>query len=346
MTKRTSSQNRAKRQARFVAIISYTVAFLLLMTAAVGVGYYFGFASGKAHAERVYGAERDAMKKMLTQLQQQAALPPAEPALAETQTPELAKRLQGVLKREQEKQTAAHEYPDDENVEAVEKPVERPVRITSDLPKLAIIVDDVAFERDVRMIKDLKIPLTMSFLPPSPNHPSSAKLAAKEDYYMIHLPLEAKNFSAEEPSTLRLGQSQQEIIEHVAELKRQFPRARFVNNHTGSTFTADENAMNRLVFALNKYGMGFIDSRTTAETKVPVVMQSLGRPYLARDVFLDHHPDIDSIKEQIRRAVALAKKHGSAIAICHPHKKTLEALAQSRAFLNKEVQLVRIDKLI
>jgi hypothetical protein len=103
--------------------------------------------------------------------------------------------------------------------------------------------------------------------------------------------------------------------------------------------------MNRLVFALNKYGIRFIDSRTTAETKVPTVMQNYGMPYLARDVFLDHHPDVDSVKQQIKRAIDVAKKHGSAIAICHPHKKTLEALMQSKQLFN-EVELVRIDRLM
>lgn len=336
MTKRKSSQNRAKRQARLVAIISYSVAFLIIVTIAVGAGYYFGFQEGKAHTEKAYAMEREATKEMISKLQKATMIPP------ETTTPALTKRLQGVLERDQQKYSAAHEYT---NEEEVEKPVERPIKHTVALPKLAIIIDDVAFKRDVRLIKSLNLPVTMSFLPPSPNHPDSAKLAAHEPYYMVHLPMEAKNFSAEEPSTLRTENTQYEILQRIAAIKQEFPKAEFINNHTGSTFTSDERAMNRLVFALNKYGIRFIDSRTTAETKVPTVMQNYGMPYLARDVFLDHHPDVDSVKQQIKRAIDVAKKHGSAIAICHPHKKTLEALMQSKQLFN-EVELVRIDRLM
>lgn len=320
-----------------IAWISYTVVGIVLLIAAVGAGYYFGFEEGKSHAEKAYKQERSLTQQMISKLQQAATVKPDA-----TTTPELAKRLQGVLQREQEQYSAAHEYSDPE---VAEKPVERPIKHTSALPKLAIIIDDVAFARDVRLIRELKMPVTMSFLPPSPNHPDSAKLAANEPYYMVHLPLEAKNFSAEEPSTLRIRNSQYEISQRIAELKTLFPKVHFVNNHTGSTFTADEIAMNRLIFSLSKYGIGFVDSRTTADTKVPAVMKNYGKAYLARDVFLDHHPDIASVKKQIKRAIDIAKQHGSAIAICHPHKKTLEALKQSESLFN-EVELVRMDQLL
>jgi polysaccharide deacetylase 2 family uncharacterized protein YibQ len=89
----------------------------------------------------------------------------------------------------------------------------------------------------------------------------------------------------------------------------------------------------------------FIDSRTTAQTKVPQVMKNYGAPYVARDVFLDHESDLSYIKKQIEVAVNKAKKHGSAIAIGHPRPETLQALAESKA-LFKDVELVRIDGLL
>lgn len=337
MTKRKSSQNRAKRRARLIELSSYAVIFLLLTMIAVASGYYFGFKDGQKHAELAYAQERTANEQLIRKLKQ-APVPSAEKPSA----PALTKRLQNVLQRDQQKYSAAHEYTDES---VVDKPLERPLKRTADLPKLAIIVDDVAFARDIRLIKALNLPVTMSFLPPSHHHPDSAKLAAKEPYYMVHLPLEAKNYSAEEVSTLRVDFSQSEITERIATIKHEFPKVEYINNHTGSTFTADEMAVNRLIFALDKYKIGFIDSRTTSKTKVPVVMSSYGKPYIARDVFLDHHPDAESVRKEIKRAVSLAKKHGSAIAICHPHKETLETLKASKALFDG-VQLVRIDKLI
>jgi polysaccharide deacetylase 2 family uncharacterized protein YibQ len=324
MTKRKSSRNRLRREDRLIAWISYLVVVLVLTVVAVGTGYYFGYQKGQEHMRQAYAQERAASHQMVLDLRKAAAD---------------RKRAKEGLRRDGKTYGAAHEYTD---ATVVDKPVERPLRRTAALPKLAIIIDDVAFARDVRLIKALNLPLTMSFLPPSDRHPDSAKLAAGESYYMVHLPLEAKNFSAEEPATLRVGYSQEEISRRVAEIKTLFPKVEYINNHTGSAFTADETAMNRLIAALDRYHIGFIDSRTTAETKVPVVMKSYGRPYLARDLFLDHHPDIGSVKKAIRRAVRIAKKHGSAIAIGHPHANTLEALEQSKELL-KEVQLVRMD---
>lgn len=342
MTKRKSSRKKSTASSKFITVVSYLLAGMIFFIAAAGTGYYFGYGDGRDDAAKGFDKERQASKKLIEQLQKISSSVQVPPA------PELAKRLQSVLQRDKEKYAGAalHEYDD-----AAEEPLRPPagasreLKLSAELPKLAIIIDDVAFAADVKSIKALQIPLTMSFLPPSPRHPDSAKLAANEPYYMVHLPLEAKNFSAEEPFTLRVNDSQQEIMRRISDIKALFPKVRYLNNHTGSTFTSNEIAMNRLVFALRKDGIDFIDSRTTADTKVPQVMKSYGMPYIARDVFLDHHTDVASVKKQIKRAVEIAKKHGTAIAIGHPHKETLEALRQSKEIM-KDVQLVLVGELI
>jgi len=47
---------------------------------------------------------------------------------------------------------------------------------------------------------------------------------------------------------------------------------------------------------------------------------------------------------QIKIAIKVAKSHGSAIAIGHPHKNTLQALYESKKLL-KQVDLVYINRL-
>ncbi|MEA3373120.1 MAG: divergent polysaccharide deacetylase family protein [Campylobacterota bacterium] len=335
MSKRKSSRKHGADQSQLVTIISYIVIVLVLLIAATGAGYYFGYSDGKREVTAHHAKERAATKKMILKLQE------ATRKKAVISTPELKKKLHTVLKHDKKKEAklATHEYK-----ALPPKGPKRPSKLTTELPKLAIIIDDVSFSRDVKLIKALNIPMTMSFLPPSKNHPDSAKLAAKEPFYMVHLPLEAKNFSASEPSTLYVAASQREILQRIREIKQQFPHVKYINNHTGSTFTSNEIAMNRLIFALRKENIGFIDSRTTAATKVPLVMKNFGMPYVARDVFLDHDPEVKEIKRQIKRAVAIANKHGSAIAIGHPHKKTLQAIAESKDVLSR-VKLVRVDEL-
>ncbi len=332
MTKRKSTRKKGADQSRVLLIISLIVIILLSLIAASGVGYYFGFSDGRDDMIERF-AKAESMQKRYEVV---ATKPPV---------PVLIKRPDRPVKRVTEK-TASHEYSTPLN--KVDRPPSGPIRpnkLTVDLPKLAIIIDDVAFRHDVKKIKALDLPLTMSFLPPSANHPDSAALAAREPFYMVHLPLEARHFATPEPSTLRTRDSQEKILEHIRELKQLFPKVRYVNNHTGSTFTSDEIAMNRLIFALGKENIGFIDSRTTGKTVVPYVMKNFGLSYVARDIFLDHDSDISTIKRQIAKAVGVARKHGSAIAIGHPRRETMEALRQSQRVLSK-VELVRIDELL
>jgi len=234
--------------------------------------------------------------------------------------------------------SASHEY------ESLPKSPRRKFVRTATKPRLAIIIDDVSVKSQIKAIKGLNLVLTMSFLPPSKNRPNSSALAAKEKFYMVHLPMEAVSYTREEPFTLRTSDNQNKIFARVWKIKQLFPRVRYINNHTGSKFTADEISVNRLINVLNKLNINFVDSRTTAKTKVPRVMKNYGLKYVARDVFLDHKMDKAYVKKQIKEAIRVAKKHGTAIAIGHPHKNTLLALAESKHLL-KEVELVLINGL-
>ncbi len=211
-------------------------------------------------------------------------------------------------------------------------------------PKLVIIIDDVAFGYQVRALRSLNIPVTLSFFPPSKRHPNTPYYAKKFRHYMIHLPMEAKGYFKEEENTLRVGDSRAKMEKIIKKIRKDFPRARYVNNHTGSRFTADLKALRRVMPLLGSYGFGFVDSRTTADTRVKQVMQESGRPYIHRDIFLDNELDVKSIRNQLKKAVKIAKKRGYAIAIGHPHKKTVKALRLSKDIL-KEVRLVYIDNL-
>ncbi len=162
---------------------------------------------------------------------------------------------------------------------------------------------------------------------------------------MIHLPMEAMHYSHEERYTFRPTTSTLAMDRYVAALRKEFPRARCINNHTGSRFTADYKAMKRLISVLDRYHFCFIDSRTTPRTQVPRLMRNFHRRYLARNVFLDNDINVAKIKAQLKKAIHLAKRRGLAIAIGHPHAKTLEAIRESKGIL-KEVRLIYVDELL
>jgi polysaccharide deacetylase 2 family uncharacterized protein YibQ len=212
------------------------------------------------------------------------------------------------------------------------------------IPKLAIIIDDVSFKIQVDKIQDIGYPITMAFLPPTSRHKNSAKIANNIPFYMIHFPLEAQTFKFAEDKTLKINDSYQTMLQRVQELHILYPKATYTNNHTGSKFTSNTKAMNNLMKALKKYDFTFVDSRTTAKSVAKKTAFDHNVPFLTRNIFLDNKQDKSYIQGQLMKAINIAKKEGSAIAICHPRNITLKTLKESKHLL-KDVQMVLINQL-
>jgi divergent polysaccharide deacetylase family protein len=209
--------------------------------------------------------------------------------------------------------------------------------------KLAIIIDDVGTGEQAQKLIALPVRVTPSIFPPEYQRKDTRSLACGFEHYAIHLPMEAssaKNNSA----TLRASDSYEKLRGVIAKLRADFPNAKFINNHTGSKFTADERAMQNLLRAMNEHGFLFIDSRTSPATKAKAAMKGLGMRYVHRDVFLDNQNSVAAVRKKLREAVTLAKKQGYAIAIGHPKSSTLRALANSADILG-EVDLVYLDEI-
>ena len=209
--------------------------------------------------------------------------------------------------------------------------------------KLAIIIDDVGTSEQAQKIAALPVRVTPSIFPPEYQRKDTRSLARDFEHYAIHLPMEAssaKNNSA----TLRASDNYEKLRGVIAKLRVDFPNAKFINNHTGSKFTADERAMQNLLRAMNEHGFLFVDSRTSPATKAKAAMNGLGMRYVHRDVFLDNQNSVAAVRKKLREAVTLAKKQGYAIAIGHPKSSTLRALANSADILG-EVDLVYLDEI-
>ncbi|MCI6695792.1 MAG: divergent polysaccharide deacetylase family protein [Campylobacter sp.] len=212
-------------------------------------------------------------------------------------------------------------------------------------PKLAIIMDDISTNAHVRELKKLSIKVTPSIFPPEKEHPKTAELAKEFSVYMVHLPLQALNYTNEKANTLHTGDSKEKISQRIKDIKKDFKGVKYINNHTGSDFTSDFKSTLALLAELKNSEIYFIDSLTTNKSTVLDASKKLGLKYAYRDVFLDNEQNVSKILKMINKAVAVAKKDGVAIAICHPYKSTFEALkiAQKDAF--NGVEVVYVDKI-
>ncbi len=211
-------------------------------------------------------------------------------------------------------------------------------------PKLVIIIDDVSFHTDIKRIKAIPYHITPSFFPPTKTHPNTPFYASKFTRYMVHLPMQAIHFPKPEPKTLNVGDSYKKILNRIKEIKKEFPKAKYINNHTGSTFTADNESMKKLFKALKTEHLGFVDSKTTPNSKAIQANKNFHIPLYSRNIFLDNIEQTQYIRNQLKKAVLIAKKRGYAIAIGHPHAVTLETLKNAKDIL-KNVNVVYIDEL-
>jgi uncharacterized protein len=194
--------------------------------------------------------------------------------------------------------------------------------------RLALIIDDCGqWPETERGFIALPVALTLSVLPQvrySDEIARSAHDAGKG--VMLHLPMEPRSGIDPGPGRITTSMDDAAITAQVSADIADVPLATGVNNHEGSRATSDDRVMRDIAAVLAEHHLFFIDSRTIASSVAARDAIAAGVPSAARDVFLDDVADVDAVKAQLRRAAAIAKERGSAIAIGHPRASTLLAV--------------------
>ena len=349
-SRKTPTRKRRRRKSTKGSTFKKSIFIVLgvfLMISLVAFGYFLGqhdAGNGQNPIAQTYKTHQaESKKKLLEDLSKIKTEKPHEKK-------ESVKKKVPKIEKETSAKPLLQETKDEKTVkkEEVEKVMIAKYITLADMtqkPKLAIIIDDVSTKSQLNSIQATGIKMTPSIFPPSERSMSSHTLATGLEHYMIHLPMESGSVQFNKQyKTLITTFSEADIEARVKELRALFPTARYVNNHTGSVFTDDHDAMQTLYTALRKEGFVFVDSRTIGSTKVPQITEAFGDAYVARDVFIDNEHNVPYIHKQLRKAVKMAKKRGYAIAIGHPHKTTMEALS-STASIFSDVELVYIDEL-
>ncbi|MHA7872179.1 MAG: divergent polysaccharide deacetylase family protein [Hyphococcus sp.] len=214
-------------------------------------------------------------------------------------------------------------------------------------PKIIIIVDDMGLDPAmVEQVAALPGPLTLSFLPYAGNVKQLVRQARDSGAdIMLHLPMQPQGEADPGPKALRAGMTGAEFIKTLEWNLDQFPDYIAVNNHMGSSLTADEAAMKTILAYLKHKGVFFIDSVTTGGTVVRSAGAMVGATVYSRDVFLDAEIDNrQAVAEQLALTERIARETGFALAICHPRQATLDVLGPwlvSAPFRGFEITTVR-----
>jgi len=346
LVKSSRKKRKSHKKSGFFSIKWIVIALLATIfafTIVYGVNY-FQLIQSKKENQKSTEILMDKMKKMLDEEKKRLD------SLPKYKEPKKLPPATVIKPKEIEKETHLSEIKDyKKSLEKEDKKPKKPLHVEKKYtymgkPKLAIIIDDVAYVHQTRLIKKIPFRVTPSFFPPTKRHPDTIKLAKDFRFYMIHLPAEALSFGRPEPETLKVGDSIQVVRKRIKQIKKWFPSVKYYNNHTGSKFTADFQAMDRLMGIMKEENLYFVDSRTTASTKAPKVAKKYGLELYSRDIFIDNSIEKNLIKKQLMKAVKIAKKRGYAVAIGHPHENTLKVLINAKEML-KDVELVYLKDL-
>ena len=216
---------------------------------------------------------------------------------------------------------------------------------------VAIVIDDMGTTlQELNALTSLNVPLTFSVIPQLPHATEVAETAHDRGYeVMVHLPMEPKGYPQRrlEKNGLLLSLSDEEIDRQVRQYLELVPHAAGANNHMGSRFTEDSAKMLPVLQVLKQKRLYFLDSKTTPLSVGYSLAHEVGMKSAFRNVFLDNVQEVGAIRTQLQQAAQIARKRGYAIAICHPHKATIEALSQVLPELKAEgITFVKLSQVV
>jgi polysaccharide deacetylase 2 family uncharacterized protein YibQ len=223
-----------------------------------------------------------------------------------------------------------------------------PAPIAKSKPLAAIIIDDMGYHEKIgQALLGLDLPLSFAFLPHAPFAAELEENAyQKGSDIMVHVPMEAGARWDPGPGTLYLAASPEDQIAILQDDLKAVPHATGANNHMGSKFTRDREAMHRVLGELQKQKLFFIDSFTTAESTGLSEAVKMGIKTNRRHIFLDNVQDREKICLQLEKLAVRAQKQDQAIAIGHPYQATLDALRDCGDKLRKTVRIVPVHELV
>ncbi|WP_068553865.1 MULTISPECIES: divergent polysaccharide deacetylase family protein [unclassified Oleiphilus] len=205
-------------------------------------------------------------------------------------------------------------------------------------PTIAIVIDDMGnhLENGSRLI-DLPYPLTLSFLPER-RHTRALIERAKENgkEIMLHSPMQNKLGIKLGKGGLTESMSEMQIKQTLRKSFISIPHMVGLNNHMGSQLTTQNKVMEWVMETVKQHPFFFLDSRTSANSVAAKIAAAHQIPNISRDVFLDHFQTRKFVQAQFIKLVELAKKNGTAIAIAHPHKVTVEYLSWALTKLDEK----------
>ncbi len=239
--------------------------------------------------------------------------------------------------------------PEKDIVQEILEPVIKQRPSERELPKVAILIDDIGYRvDDAEKLLGLDLDISFAFLPHGPhtkNLSEKARRLGKD--ILLHFPMEPNDPHVKAgPGSVDIKMTRKEIKRNFRENMASVPWATGINNHMGSRFTQNRRAMQNFLELVRENGLYFIDSRTTPNSVGLFLAKEMGIKTAPRHVFLDNNHTKKDVIFQLEKLVKYAEEHGSAIGIGHPSETTCAALAEFEERYADRVVVVGVHTLV
>lgn len=215
--------------------------------------------------------------------------------------------------------------------------------------RLAIVIDDLGESVNAaRKLASLSFPVTFAIWPRSTNAKLVAEIGRQRgEEIILHQPMEPIGYPEVRPGpgTVFVRMTPDQVHTIIAENLKMVPYAVGINNHMGSRFTQDRQAVQAVLEELRERDLFVLDSWTHSKSVFFAEAKKAGFTAYKRSVFIDVVQDVPSIVHQLEKAERIALTTGQAIAIGHPLPETLAALRQWEARRNPAVSVVPVRSL-
>lgn len=210
---------------------------------------------------------------------------------------------------------------------------------------ISLILDDAGENLPLaKECMNLPYPVIFSIWPHSTHAVSVAVLAHEKGLPVyLHQPMEALPHNRQTvdigPKGIYTSMSYEKMREVLAQNILSIPYVQGLNNHMGSKFSLDENAVIKFYKALREIKPYFfvLDSLTGPQSKLYRIGKENGFLVAKRDFFIDNDTDKNAILHELERAYQLSKKHKRIVIIGHMRKTTVQALKEWQAYKDQNI---------
>lgn len=223
--------------------------------------------------------------------------------------------------------------------------------------KMAIVIDDFGEDRrGVEEMLNLKVPLTIAVMPSGEFTTEDATRANEFGHEVIlHMPMENQNPMPANyygPTLIKNSHTPTEAKQIINKAIDCVPHCKGVNIHMGTGVSRNPELITAIMEEVNAKDLYFLDSRTIEGSVCDECAKTTGVKFFGRDVFLEPpgRPSYQTAKQELNRAIELAKTNGQVVVIGHVgpvgEDQTAKAIADTIPEIEKQgIKLVKLSEL-